>query len=52
MEKQHNRGQDGAGVATIKLNPDPGKPYISRYRSVDKNAIPHIFSHINAPLEN
>ena len=51
MEKQHNRGQDGAGVATIKLNPDPGKPYISRYRSVDKNAIPHIFSHINAPLE-
>ena len=51
MEKQHNRGQDGAGVATIKLNPDPGKPYISRYRSVDKNAIPHIFSHINTPLE-
>jgi amidophosphoribosyltransferase len=51
MEKQHNRGQDGAGVASIKLDVRPGKQYISRYRSVEKNAIPHIFSHINKPIE-
>jgi len=31
MEKQHNRGQDGAGVATIKLDVDPGSRYISRH---------------------
>jgi amidophosphoribosyltransferase len=35
MEKQHNRGQDGAGLANIKLDVPPGKRYISRYRSVD-----------------
>ena len=33
MEKQHNRGQDGAGVAAIKLDPVPGTPFINRYRS-------------------
>jgi amidophosphoribosyltransferase len=33
MEKQHNRGQDGAGVANIKLDVEPGHRYISRYRS-------------------
>ena len=33
MEKQHNRGQDGAGVANIKLDVDPGERYISRTRS-------------------
>ena len=33
MEKQHNRGQDGAGFASIKLNVDPGERYISRVRS-------------------
>ena len=52
MEKQHNRGQDGAGVASIKLNVEPGKPYINRYRSVEKNAIPHIFGVINSPIED
>jgi amidophosphoribosyltransferase len=52
MEKQHNRGQDGAGVASIKLNMAPGEKYINRYRSVEKSAIPNIFSVINKPLED
>lgn len=39
MEKQHNRGQDGAGVASIKLDMPPGEPYIARTRSADKNPI-------------
>ncbi|HNR18675.1 MAG TPA: amidophosphoribosyltransferase [Bacteroidia bacterium] len=47
MEKQHNRGQDGAGVVNIKLDPKPGDEYISRYRSIRKNAIVEIFDHIN-----
>ena len=34
MEKQHNRGQDGAGVANIKIDVEPGFRYISRYRSI------------------
>ncbi|MBK9402842.1 MAG: amidophosphoribosyltransferase [Bacteroidetes bacterium] len=50
MEKQHNRGQDGAGVACIKLDVSPGEKYISRYRSVEKNAIADIFSVINGPF--
>ena len=37
MEKQHNRGQDGAGVANIKLGMKPGERYISRVRSVQKH---------------
>ncbi|MGI9543874.1 MAG: amidophosphoribosyltransferase [Cyclobacteriaceae bacterium] len=44
MEKQHNRGQDGAGVANIKLDIAPGGRYISRYRSVDTQPIQAIFS--------
>ena len=47
MEKQHNRGQDGAGVATIKINVPEGKRYISRYRSVDTQPISVIFNKIN-----
>jgi amidophosphoribosyltransferase len=39
MEKQHNRGQDGAGAAAIKLDMPAGKPYIFRTRSADKNPI-------------
>jgi amidophosphoribosyltransferase len=39
MEKQHNRGQDGAGAAAIKLDMPPGEPYIFRTRSADKNPI-------------
>jgi amidophosphoribosyltransferase len=44
MEKQHNRGQDGVGVANIKLDIPPGKRYISRYRSVKQQPILDIFS--------
>ncbi len=47
MEKQHNRGQDGAGVATIKLDVDPGNRYISRYRSNSSKPIKEIFDKIN-----
>jgi len=47
MEKQHNRGQDGAGFASIKLNVDPGERYISRVRSNEAQPIQDIFSKIN-----
>ena len=47
MEKQHNRGQDGAGLANIKLDVAPGKRYISRTRSVSPNPIQDVFSQIN-----
>lgn len=50
MEKQHNRGQDGAGVANIKLDTEPGSRYISRYRSNGSNAIKEIFEKINSRL--
>ena len=48
MEKQHNRGQDGAGLANIKLDMQPGDRYISRVRSIQKNSIQDIFEQINA----
>jgi len=47
MEKQVNRGQDGAGVANIKIDVSPGHRYISRYRSVEQNAVPDIFKKIH-----
>jgi amidophosphoribosyltransferase len=47
MEKQHNRGQDGAGLASIKLDVDPGERYISRIRSNDPQPIKDIFAQIN-----
>jgi len=47
MEKQHNRGQDGAGVANIKIDIKPGYRYISRYRSVDSQPISDIFKKIS-----
>jgi amidophosphoribosyltransferase len=47
LEKQHNRGQDGAGVANIKFDMQPGERYISRYRSIKKNPIQDIFDHVN-----
>lgn len=47
MEKQYNRGQDGAGVATIKIGVPQGKRYISRYRSVDPQPVSVIFNKIN-----
>ena len=43
MEKQHNRGQDGAGIANIKLDLEPGYRYISRYRSVKSQPIADLF---------
>ena len=46
MEKQHNRGQDGAGVANIKIDVAPGARYISRYRSVDTQPIAEVFTKI------
>jgi amidophosphoribosyltransferase len=52
MEKQHNRGQDGAGVANIKFDVAPGTRYISRTRSVEKQALADIFSRINSRFED
>lgn len=46
MEKQHNRGQDGAGMVNIKIELQPGKEYITRYRSVDQNPIIDIFGKV------
>ena len=51
MEKQHNRGQDGAGLANIKFDVAPGTRYISRYRSVKSQPIKDIFSYINKRFE-
>lgn len=47
MEKQHNRGQDGAGLASIKLDVEPGERYISRVRSNQAQPIQDIFAQIN-----
>lgn len=47
MQKQHNRGQDGAGIAGIKLDMPPGKKYISRVRSNAESPIKEIFSEVN-----
>ena len=47
MEKQHNRGQDGAGFASIKLDVDPGERYISRVRSNNTQPIQDVFAQIN-----
>jgi amidophosphoribosyltransferase len=46
MEKQHNRGQDGAGVASIKFDMEPGKKYIDRHRSMESSAIEDVFGRI------
>ena len=51
MEKQVNRGQDGAGVANIKIDVSPGHRYISRYRSVEQNAVPDIFRKIHKKFQ-
>src|SRR6056297_1107185 len=48
MEKQHNRGQDGAGVANVKLDMLPGKRYISRHRANGQRPIQEVFEHINS----
>lgn len=51
MEKQHNRGQDGAGVANVKLDLPPGNPYIFRHRNNDRDPIRRVFESINKEFE-
>lgn len=51
MEKQHNRGQEGAGIGAVKLDVAPGEEYIWREREPGKNAIQSIFENINKRLE-
>ena len=50
MEKQHNRGQDGVGVASVKLSMPPGTKFIDRVRSNASSPIKHVFSQINAGI--
>ncbi|HAH58132.1 MAG: amidophosphoribosyltransferase [Lentimicrobium sp.] len=56
MEKQHNRGQDGAGIACIKFDPNPGSKYINRFRSNSNSPISDVFKwaydEINAAANN
>ena len=51
MEKQHNRGQDGAGFASIKYDMKPGQRYISRVRSADQQPIQDIFNTTNSRIQ-
>jgi len=50
MEKQHNRGQDGAGIATVKLNTEPGYPFLHRLRSNATQAIADIFRQVSEEI--
>ena len=50
LEKQHNRGQDGAGFASIKLDMKPGERYMSRVRSIEQQPIQDIFKQINGRI--
>ncbi len=50
MEKQHNRGQDGAGLGVIKLDPKPGSPYIFRRRASGSGAISEIFDKVSSKI--
>ena len=52
MEKQHNRGQDGAGVASVKLDVEPGYPFLHRLRSNNNQPIADIFSKIHQEVED
>ncbi len=51
MEKQHNRGQDGAGVAAVKLNVEPGYPFLSRIRSSQNQPIADVFRQIGEEFQ-
>jgi amidophosphoribosyltransferase len=51
MEKQHNRGQDGAGLAAVKLNVEPGYPFLSRVRSAANQPIADIFGKVSAEVK-
>ena len=46
MEKQHNRGQDGAGIVNVKMELDPGQEYINRHRSIEENPIKYVFEKV------
>jgi len=52
LEKQHNRGQEGAGIACVKLNETPGREYMFRERAEGKDAITEIFDSVQAGLKN
>lgn len=51
MEKQHNRGQDGAGIVNIKINLQPGQEYMNRYRSANPNPIIDIFRNVQKAIK-
>jgi amidophosphoribosyltransferase len=51
MEKQHNRGQDGAGIATVKLNIEPGNPFLYRLRSNAQQPIADLFYKIGLEIQ-
>jgi amidophosphoribosyltransferase len=51
MEKQHNRGQDGAGIATVKLNTEPGNPFLHRMRSSAQQPIADLFFKIGQEVQ-
>ena len=51
MEKQHNRGQDGAGIAAVKLNTEPGYPFMYRLRSCAQQPIADLFQQIGKDIE-
>jgi amidophosphoribosyltransferase len=50
MEKQHNRGQDGAGIAAVKLNAEPGYPFMHRLRSIATQAIADVFAQVGKEI--
>jgi amidophosphoribosyltransferase len=50
MEKQHNRGQDGAGIASVKLNVEPGYPFLHRMRSIAQQPIADLFKQISEEI--
>ncbi len=52
MEKQHNRGQDGAGIAAVKLNTEPGYPFMHRMRSRANQPIADLFAQIGAEIND
>src|SRR6187402_614359 len=50
MEKQHNRGQDGAGIAAIKLDTEPGYPFLHRIRSIVNQPIADLFKQVGGEV--
>jgi amidophosphoribosyltransferase len=50
MEKQHNRGQDGAGIAAVKLHAEPGYPFMHRIRSIATQSIADLFSQVGKEI--